>query len=346
MSLKETLRGASSRALVASGATVLGRALGDRDGALVLYGHRVGHGEIGFFPALRPERFDAQLAYLARTYEIISLETLLECFETGQPVPERSVVLTFDDGFYDNYEHALPILEKHRAPATVFVVTDSLETGDVPWPQRLGHLLQHAPEARLHDDLVGGEMPLATEAERRAVYGTLLETIKSFPLERRLAALDRLGVKLKTPRYEGGMIDWEIAREMTARGVSIGAHTVTHPWLARIPKAEARREMEGSRDAVRQRLSVDRPTFCFPGGSVNRDLLALVPELGFRSSFVKDRSIRFNRPGRVTPHTISRLGLPYAPAHHLEAEIDGPFHPLRQRLNALRGKPTGSALDE
>lgn len=328
--MKERLRDLASRLLVGSGATRLGRRWGDREGTFIFYGHRVSDDDEGFFQGLPPRWLRDQLAYLTRHYEVIPLQTLVACIEEQRPPPPRSVVLTFDDGFRDNVEQALPVFEAFGVPATVFVVTDCLTDGRLPWSQRLGFLFQHAGASELSHPSLGQEaQPLASEEQRRHAYLRARASLEAASREARDAVIDELGGLLEVEDPRDRMMTWDHARELLAAGHEVGAHTVSHPLLARIAPDEARLEMERSLHEVRDRLGVERPSFCFPAGSTNPTLRHLARELGFRSCFLPDPSKRLNAPGRVDAFSLVRMGLPNAPAHHLEAELDGPFHAIR-----------------
>lgn len=340
--MKEAFRALASRALVASGATRLGRRLGDRNGTFIFYGHRVRDDEEGFFRGLPPHWLHDQLAYLTRHYEMISLSTLVACIEEQRPPPPRSVVLTFDDGFRDNVELALPILEAFDVPATIFVVTGSLSDGRLPWSQRLGYAFQHTDEAVVQHELLGSEpIALGSEAQRRRAYALAKKRLVSSPRAEREAVIDGLEERLGVAAPGDRMMTWDQAREVVRAGHEVGAHTVSHPLLARIAPAEARWEMERSLFDVRERLGIERPSFCFPAGSTSRALQALARDLGFRSCFVPDPSRRLNRPGLVDAFSLVRMGLPNAPAVQLEAELDGPFHAVRHvvgRYGPMEGR--------
>lgn len=329
--VKERLRDAGSRLLVGSGVTRLGRRLGDRDGSFILYGHRVRDDDEAFFPSLRPRWLREQLAYLTRHYEVIDLETLVACIAERRPPPPRSVVLTFDDGFRDNVEEALPILDAFGVKATIFVVTGSLSEGWLPWSQRLGYLFQHAAAPSLRHPLFGDEeVALADEPARRRAYRRARKALAATAREERDTVIGELargaGVDLPIDR----MMTWTHAREALAAGHGIGAHTYSHALLADVSAAEARWEMERSRLDLEERLGLRHPTFCFPAGSTSPALRGLAKTLGFRSCFLPDPSRRLNRPGTVDAFSLVRVGLPNAPAVHLEAELDGPFHALRR----------------
>lgn len=328
--VKEKLRTLASHAVVRGRISRLGRLVGDREGAFILYGHRVADDDEGYMQGLPPRWLDEQLAYLTRHYEVISLARLVACLERGERVPSRSVVLTFDDGFRDNYENALPLLQKHGVPATIFLVTGALSHGDLPWSQRLGYLFQNTDAPELPADLAeGGPLSLITAGERKAAYRAIKPGVARLGRERRDERISALSRALRVEPPRDRMMTWHQAREMQAYGVELGAHTYSHPLLAAMEPEEARWEMERSRDDLARELGVERPTFCFPAGSMSPSLLSSVPKLGFRSCFLPGQGIRINALGRVDPFSLARVGMPNAPAVYLEAELDGPFHALR-----------------
>jgi peptidoglycan/xylan/chitin deacetylase (PgdA/CDA1 family) len=340
MRTKEVVRRLVSRCLVGSGVTALGRRSASRNGALIFYGHRVLDHSEAFLESLSPRWLDEQVAYLARHYEIIGMDQLVRCFEEQIPVPAKSVVLTFDDGFRDNLENALPILERHRAPATVFLVTGSIATGRLPWSQRLGFLFEHTVKSELSDPLMHGEADISTPIGRRHTYATVKRPLSEMPRVKREETLERLATSLGVDPPVNRMLSWNDTRDMMARGVEFGAHTYSHPLLARIPMDEAEEEMRRSREDLRTELGIQRPYFCFPGGSVNAALMSLVRSLGFRSGFLPNKTQRLNNLETADAYSLSRRGLPNAPAYVLEAATDGPVDQLRRQL---RRKDSGIA---
>ena len=86
-----------------------------------------------------PEMFDQQMGYLRRHFQVISLKQLLDALERNIPLPDRAALITFDDGYRDNHEQALPILRHHQLPATLFLATDFLDTGRPFYWDRVAH---------------------------------------------------------------------------------------------------------------------------------------------------------------------------------------------------------------
>jgi peptidoglycan/xylan/chitin deacetylase (PgdA/CDA1 family) len=173
------------------------------------------------------------------------------------------------------------------------------------------------------------ELPLRSAAERFEAYQFHKKQLIPLGRERREDHLSQLSRALKIVAPKDRMLTWDEAREMQREGIEFGAHTFSHPLLGKIAPSEAIWEIEKSRDDLKESLGVVRPSFCFPAGSWTQNLLEQIPALGLRSVFVPNRKIRVNTLKTVTPYRLSRIGMPNSPRVILEAELDGPFHSLR-----------------
>ena len=338
--MKAAFRSTLSRAVVRSGVSAVSRAAFPKRGAVVFYAHRLATDSLGFLLALRPDWFEEQIAHLARHYRFISLDELAAHYATRTPIPKNTAVMTFDDGFKDNLDVGLPILKRHGIPATIFVVTRTAETGELPWPQRLGYVYQHAPAQSL------GLAEDVTYEERRQAFLQIRSDM--FPLGREerdahiQALADQHGVVLPMDK----MLMWDDLREMAKCDVVAAAHTYSHPWLGFISREEARWELEKSRDDLRENLGIESSPFCFPAGSCNPGLVEMVKDVGFTCSFLPNLPYRVNTLHNADAHSLSRVGLPMAPALELESYLDGPVYPVRRALNALSRKEVVYSNDE
>ena len=92
---------------------------------------------------LSPQSFETQMEYFCRSYEILPLEKLVQSMQSGRPLPEKAVVITFDDGWRDNYVYAYPTLKKYHVPATIFLVTGHIGTGKLFWCDEVRYILWH-----------------------------------------------------------------------------------------------------------------------------------------------------------------------------------------------------------
>jgi len=326
---KERVRRVLSRLVVLSGMSVAARRLRRTGGTLILYGHRLSADDEGYLQGLAPEWFGQQLAYLSRFFSPLQLSELVDCYEQRRPVPGDGVVITFDDGFRDNLTRGLPHLIHHQVPAVVFVVTRSITTGELPWSQRLGYVMQQT--TRREVQIVPGTRPtpITSASRRRAAYLRIKEGLTVCSQVERDDAIERIAEEVGVTPPVDRMLSWGNLDELRHHGIEIGAHTYSHAHLARIPVQEARKEMQRSLDDLQEHLGVERPFFCFPAGSVNDELVELAREIGFRGCFRSSRKRRFNRLDTSDQFGLSRLGLQNAPGYVLEAEVDGPFHAVR-----------------
>lgn len=315
--------------MVLSGLSAASRRFRRAHGALVFYGHRLtGDGE-GYLEGLSPKWLEQHLDYLCRHFAPMRLDQLVRCYEQRDPVPHDGVVITFDDGFRDNFSNGLPLLQRHDVPGAVFVVTRSISTGELPWPQRLGFVLQHTAREEIRLEPGEEPAPIGSDSERRCACQRIKARLRTLPREERDDQIQRYAEELGVSPPQDRMLSWADLEEMRRSGFEIGAHTYSHAHLARIPIREAEREMQRSLIDLREHLGVEHPFFCFPAGSVNDELVELARKLGFRGSFRSSRKRRFNRLDTSDQFGLSRLGLPNAPGYVLEAEIDGPFHAVR-----------------
>ena len=235
----------------------------------ILIYHRVTPSRLAFAIDARPvEQFDRQMRILARSYRVLPLVEILARSREGT-LPPRALAVTFDDGYADNYEHALPVLRKHGIPATVFVVTGCIGTGVVPWHDRV---LQAFERTRLTGFRLPGEdaeSALRTPEERHRTAFRALAALKPLPEAERLAEVGRIETGLEIAPEDGAsrlMLDWDQVRALHRAGVSIGSHTVTHPILSRQAPDRVWWELTESKRVIEEAIG-DRVTlFAYPNG--------------------------------------------------------------------------------
>jgi peptidoglycan/xylan/chitin deacetylase (PgdA/CDA1 family) len=257
-----------------------------------------------------PGRFSAQLEVLTRGWHLLSVRELTAALAQGS-LPDRSVAITFDDGYADNLDEASPALERHRVPATVFLVTGEPAVRRTFWWDELADLLllpgrlPTVIRLRLGEDTL--ELVLAESADygpedaqrhrgwrawqdaptkRHAAYRTLWQALQALNDQVRQQALD--GLRALAPAAAPVTARRLSADEVVALSrrprVDIGAHTVTHPSLASLPAAAQRREIEQSRADLVALLAKPIDAFAYPfGAPVNytSETVDLVRQGGF-----------------------------------------------------------------
>jgi peptidoglycan/xylan/chitin deacetylase (PgdA/CDA1 family) len=260
--------------------------------------HRVA--EIAFDPwrlAVSPERFARQIEMLACAREVVPLSWLAAKLVTGR-VPKRVAAITFDDGYADVRTNALPVLERHGTPATVFLTTGALGRRVEFWWDRLARIVLAPavmpPELRLvladRDHVwalegAAGAEPGPAPPQRLEVYLAIWKSLylcDEAVREARLAELERQVAAAPPPGPLDRAFDFDEVRVMAASGlVDIGAHTVTHPSLPSLPERRQRSEIEDSRRACEDAAGRFIDGFAYPFGDHDGVARRLVRELGF-----------------------------------------------------------------
>ena len=281
----------------------------------ILSFHRVNRDDDPFFPALPTDVFERQMAFVARAYVVLPVEELADRARRGL-LPRNALAITFDDGYRDNLTHAAPVLTRLGLPATVFVVTDAIGSAEPLWFDRLALAFKQSRATAW--TAPGGEMlPLESTGQRLAALGKALAHFKRMPnIERRRRVeevLTALGVT-DDRAAKNLMLSWDDVHALMGLGVTIGAHTVSHPILSQLSPQEARAEIEGSWSAVRKNCGRAPRAFAYPNGGAEdytEGVVAAVRETGFTCAV----TTRFGVNTAATPPYELRRGGPWE--HHL-----------------------------
>lgn len=289
----------------ASQAAVAGPALS------ILIFHRVLDRPDPLFPdELDRAHFDRLMGLVARSFRIVTVGQALIELAQGRVAP-RTLAITFDDGYADNAEIALPILQRHGIAATFFVATGFLDGGRM-FNDTVIEAVRHSPHDALDLGEFGlGRLPIGKRGERRAAIEALLPKVKYLTLAQREDALRRLEQACGRPTLPNDlMMRSTQVQQLHAAGMEIGGHTVRHPILAQTPDDEARREIGQGRDALAALVDAPVEVFAYPNGRPERDYdqrhVQMVRELGFRGAVSTARGVataaadRFQLP-RHTP---------------------------------------------
>lgn len=249
--------------------------------AVVLMYHKVQRRPAGLWgeQVLHVDAFDEQLAYLARHCDPIGLWELAEGLRGRRPLPPRPVVITFDDGYRNNLLLAAPLLAKHRVPATLFVTTGLVGTQRWMWAYELDEMFLRYPAERIAQ--ASGSRELAwlcsLELPRVAMSTACIEFLKQISFDAQNDIMRRLRRALPVEvDDENRFLSWDEVREIRSYGVEIGAHTVNHPLLVRVPIEEAEREIAGSREMLHEQLGNPPRLFAYPNGDTNQALTRIV----------------------------------------------------------------------
>jgi peptidoglycan/xylan/chitin deacetylase (PgdA/CDA1 family) len=277
----------------------------------VLIFHRVLPAPDPLFPEeVDAVRFDAICGWLRRWFHVMPLPEAVRGLAEGG-LPARAAAITFDDGYADNHDVALPILQRHELNATFFIATGFLD-GGVMWNDQVIESIRLTVQPQLDLGACGlpglGAMALSDAASRRRAIDAVLGAAKYLPLAERAAAVQRLVAASGVAVPRDLMLSTEQLQAMHAAGMTIGAHTVNHPILARLDRPAATHEIRLSKAGLEAMLQERIGLFAYPNGRPERDYgpdaVRAVREAGFDAAVT-------TAPGAAVPgsdlHQIPRF---------------------------------------
>jgi peptidoglycan/xylan/chitin deacetylase (PgdA/CDA1 family) len=289
-------------------------------GAFVIMYHKVERCPVGPFgmPHLDVAAFTRHIEYLARNYELMTLSALVGALRRGQ-LPRRAVALTFDDGYRNNLLLAHPVLQRFRAPATLFVTAGLIGTKQWMWPSELGEMaLRYGLSevgAKSGEPLLAGVFAADLPPAMRLSVGT--ELLLRLGNRRRTEVMARLRQSFAVePDDENAFLSWDEVKALRAGGVEIGSHTLTHPVLTDLTPPELERELVGSKNLIAERTGHLPDLFCYPHGSFSQEVKAMTGRhYGAATSCIAGDNTPSTDPlelRRVTAYEVEELSMELA----------------------------------
>lgn len=290
---------------------------GSRNRLSILIYHRVlSHPDPLFPEEVDVATFEWQMALLAANFTVMPLSDAVRGLRRGD-LPAGAASITFDDGYADNAEVALPVLQKYQIPATFFVSTRFLNGGRM-WNDTVIELVRRSPGEILDLGSINlGRYPGATPMQRREAVFSLLKQLKYLPLQDRLSRVEEMRTAIPVVLPDNLMMTSAQVRQLHEAGMEIGGHTVNHPILARLEEDEARDEIAVGKKALESMINAPVRLFAYPNGKPDQDYLAqhvrIVRESGFDAAVstapgvATKESDLFQLP-RFTPWDRTRAG--------------------------------------
>ena len=286
------------------------------------------------------DAFYSQMTYIKREYEVISLSKLVEELAVEKKLKPNYVVVTFDDGYLNNYRYAWPICKELGIPFTVYVATDFVDKQQLLWPDRLRIGINESRTKLMKFELLGSayELSIRTEKEKEAAYRVISRILKKVDidlLDDFVSKIDKiLGVDTMLESRElHRSCTWDQLGEMIDSGiVEIGSHTVGHPILSHLSPERIKFELENSKKQIERNIGTSCKHFAYPNGKqedFNTSITSKVKELGYDSAVTTLEG--FCKPGNDL-YILPRIGIygQYSDAQFL-ASITG-FHGYISRM--------------
>jgi peptidoglycan/xylan/chitin deacetylase (PgdA/CDA1 family) len=269
----------------------------------ILIFHRVLPVADPLFPSeIDAARFEDICRWVSRWFNVLPLSLAAQLLADGR-LPARPLVITFDDGYADNHQIALPILQRHGLTASFFVATGFLDGGRM-WNDTLIEAIRLTPATRW--DLSGlglaglGPLPLAGAAERRAAIKTVIDACKYLAAPARAQAVAEIAKMAHVALPTNLMMRSEQVAQLHAAGMEVGAHTANHPILASLPIEQARDEIVVGKQRLEEIVQAPVTTFAYPNGRPGQDYQAEHVELAKALGFVTAVSTSW---GAASTHT-------------------------------------------
>jgi peptidoglycan/xylan/chitin deacetylase (PgdA/CDA1 family) len=261
----------------------------------------------------RPKDFALQMDYVARWFNVVSMSDVAEWLGGKKTLPAHAALITFDDGYLDNYLSAFPILRERNLPAIIFLTSGHIQQ-DAPF---YWDLIAYCFHQTANDHVTfpdGHEMAWKNEIERDRIALLLIESLKRLPETEKQGWVQRLpsllNVTIPGGYFQGLMMNWDQIREMQKGGIEFGGHTVHHPILTRVSSAQAEDEIKNSKMRIEEELGPVVKGFAYPNGGradFNREIERLTAKAGYQAAFSLINGPTSQKEIRQNPFAIRRI---------------------------------------
>jgi peptidoglycan/xylan/chitin deacetylase (PgdA/CDA1 family) len=260
--------------------------------------HRIGHADQTLLDpnvfSCTTELLDQHLKFYRENFQVINIAQLIELVKNNKPLNKHYALITFDDGYIDNYEQAFPCLKKHQLPAAFFVPTAYVETNKIPWWDQIGWMVRHSEikQITLSNDHSSQNITI----DRQAINKTL-RSITSYIKHNRDIPLDIFMQSIASQtEHQFDNIDiqqplfmtWEMLREMSASGMDIGSHSHSHKILSSLSEADQLSEIQLSKTTIEEKLNKTVNAFAYPEGGIEtytQQTVTILGNLGYQVGF-------------------------------------------------------------
>lgn len=256
--------------------------------------------------------FGRQMRWLKQHTDVISERDLLNIMSSRIPAPKRGALITFDDGYRDNFLFAYPVLRHENLPAIFFIATGITTTRTLGWWDLIPYLIKKTERPILESEGQRFQLPL----ERTIAIRFHIDKMKSgwaIPAD---DYVHRLSVACETPlpepRYQDEqLMTWEQIREVSRGGISIGSHTHHHKVLANIDATSQLQEMKKSKEILENELGEGVNSIAYPVGGpehFTEESMSIAAQCGYQLGFSFNTGI--NDVCSIAPFNVRRVGAP------------------------------------
>lgn len=229
-----------------------------------------------------------QIRTLSRYFNVLPLPEAINRLKEKN-LPSKAACITFDDGYADNAENALPILQKYGVPATFFIAAGFID-GGMMWNDKIIELIRRVPGDSLDLNAVGlGKHEIGSPEQRRQTLFTLIGKLKYLSFDNRHTLIEQLCQLIPVTLPDTVMMTTDQLRRLHRAGMEIGGHTRNHPILARTEYETAYAEIADGKSKLEDIIQAPVRFFAYPNGKPRQDYLpehvAMLRKIGFEAAF-------------------------------------------------------------
>lgn len=266
--------------------------------------------------------FAQQMSFLKKNFTLLSFQELLDLWRGGTwNHRARYCVVTFDDGWLDNYRHAYPVLQKLGIPATIFLPTDYVGTDEWFWPDHLAFLFKNLADREVEPEELRefgrvissyfdrDDFSVTAALERgEQLSDRVIEQCKHLPIERIREMVSTLAARLKVSLPQKRVIvNWDEVREMSRGGVSFGSHSCSHRILTTITPEAVSVELAKSKHVLVEQGVNYVPVFCYPNGNSDANIQRQVQACGYEAACSVSMGVEGAHP--ENKYALRRIGI-------------------------------------
>jgi len=243
--------------------------------------------------AVSVSNFENQIKYLSRKYNIISLKKAVELLSSKQKIPKNAMVITFDDGYRDNFTEAFPILKRYEVPFTLFLTANCIDSGKPIWIDYIINTIYNSNDKkriRINSNSFGTKnFPLETYTQKREAIFDIINLLKGVPEDEKRKILKNIlsefSINEDFLNSQAVMLSWDEVNEMRGHNkVSFGAHGLTHAILTMLSRQKAEGEIKRSKEILKEKIGKEVEFFAYPNGSrsdFNKRIMEMVRIAGY-----------------------------------------------------------------
>ncbi len=300
-------------------------------------------------------KFKKQLHFLKEHYSIVSLEQVEKALDGNTVLPPNAAMITFDDGYMNNYEVAFPVLQEMKIPATIFLTVGRIGSNRPLWFDELYLLLHSRGSDEIDVPFINEDVSDLFKSGRTwDAYWFTAEALKRCGVNTRENYLNQLRKAVipdDSSKYaDFCLLGWDDVFKMRDSGlISFGVHTASHRILTELARDEWEPEIKAPRIALEKLLGTPVRAFCFPNGRAedyNDELISYLKDCGYVCSFAA-------KSGLFDPEAEDQMQIKRIPAGHGLFSVDSFFrlncsgivpiirdavHAIKQNVSG-KGKP-------